>query len=353
MKLGLMLALVLTCGLAVAGCGGGHEGSTTTTATSNATATGNTGTSKLQPGDVAVVGSTHITQAQLDRLMTEAKANYQSQGQVFPKTGTSAYESLRSQAIMLLVQQTEDAQEAGKLGVTVSDSEVEKQIESTKQECCSGNEKTYLSALKQHGMTDQQLRYNLRSELYEQKLTAKLTRGITVSESALRAYYAKHSSDFTTKPSRKVNYILVGKNKATLAARLEKELTGAGHRTWCTLAKKYSQDTSTAGKCGESSFAEGQTVSEFDKLLFSLPTNKVGKTNSQQYGWFVLEPTAAATPSVKTPFAKAEAKIRTTLLTDKRQAVVSAWAKKTQKTYCDEKLIRFGAGDQPTPGPCA
>jgi parvulin-like peptidyl-prolyl isomerase len=358
MRSGLLIAAVLACVLAAAGCGsggggGGNKADTTTTTTAASTTTGSTAGSKLQPGDVALVGPVHITQTQLTGLLNEAKANYESQGQTFPKAGTSAYETVKGEAMALLIQQAEAIQEAGKLGINVTDAEIEKQVEKTKQQCCGGSEKNYQAALKQNGLTDAQLRDNFRTTLYEQKLSAKLTHGITVPESAIKTYYAKHQDSFTTKPSRKVRYILLGKNKATLADTLDKKLTGAGRQTWCSLAKKYSQDPSTAGKCGESSFTKGQTVGEFDKLLFSLPTNTVGKVNSQQYGWFVLEPTAAATPTKTTPLAKATAKIKTTLLNQKKQAAITAWTKKTQKAYCNANLVQYGAGDKPNPDPCS
>jgi parvulin-like peptidyl-prolyl isomerase len=350
MRSGFLLAAVLACVLAAAGCGGGGNKAATTTTTTAATTAGS---SKLQPGDVAVVGPVHITKTQLSGLLNEAKANYESQGQAFPKSGTSAYASVKGEAMALLIQQAEAIQEAGKLGITVTDGEIEKQVEKTKQQCCGGSEKNYQAALKQNGLTDAQLRDNFRTTLFEQKLSAKLTHGITVPESAIKTYYTTHQSSFTTKPSRKVRYILIGKNKAALAGTLDKELTGAGRQTWCTLAKKYSQDPSTASKCGESSFTKGQTVGEFDKLLFSLPTNTVGKVNSQQYGWFVLEPTAAATATKTTPLAKATAKIKTTLLNQKKQSAITAWTKKTQKAYCSANLVQYGAGDKPDPDPCA
>jgi foldase protein PrsA len=354
MRSAFLLAAVLVCVIAAAGCGGGNKSATTTTTTSaGATTAGTTGTSKLQSGDIAVVGPVHITQTQLTALLSEAKANYESQGQAFPKTGTSAYASFRSEAIGALVERAEEIQEAGKLGITVTTGEIQQQVDKTKQQCCAGNEKSYQAALKQNGLTDAELRDNFRTTLYQQKLSAKLTHGITVPESAIKTYYTTHPSDFTTKPSRKVRYILLGKNKSALAVTLDKELTGAGRQAWCTLAKKYSQDPSTAGKCGESSFTQGQTVAEFDKVLFSLPTNTVGKVNSQQYGWFVLEPTAAATPTTTTPLAKATAKIKTTLLDQKKQAAITAWTKKTQKAFCAANLVKYGAGDQPDPDPCA
>jgi parvulin-like peptidyl-prolyl isomerase len=349
----LVLPVVLAGVLTAAGCGGGG-GSTTTTTTTTATgaATTTTGSPKLQPGDVAVVAAIHITQPQFDELMNEAKANYKSQARAFPKPGSAEYNSILSQAVTILVQQAETLTEARKLGITVTDAEVQAQVEQTIKKCCGGSQTSYLTTLKQQGLTDQEVRDNARSTLYGQKLAAKLTQGITVSAAAIKAYYSSHPSSFVTPPSRKVRYILLGKNGAALAVTLEKQLTGAGRQAWCTAAKKYSQDPSTAKKCGEASFSKGQTVAEFDKVLFSLATNQVDKVNSTQYGWFVLEPTAAATPQTVTPLAKAVKQIKSTLLGQKKQAAITAWTTKTQKAYCNGE-ITFGPGYTPTPNPCA
>jgi foldase protein PrsA len=350
MKIRFFLPLILLGVLAASGCGGGGGGS-----------------SDVQPTDVAVVGGTHIPKAQFDELMAEAKANYKLQGRTFPNAGTTEYRSIKSQAITILIQQAETEAEAGKLGITVTDKDVNNQLNQIKQRCCQGKESKYQAALKQQGLTDQEVRDNARTNAFGQKLAAKLTAGIKVPPTAIEAYYIQHQSDFQTPASRPVRYILVGKcttpapkgskpcsdaAKATLAASLYKQLTGAPKASWCTLAKKYSQDPSSSGKCGEASFNQGQTVPEFDTLLFKLPTNKVGKVNSKQYGWFVLEPTAAATKAKTTPVAKAGKQIKQTILTQKKQAAITAWTTKTQKAYCKGK-IAYQAGYQPSPDPCA
>ena len=70
-----------------------------------------------------------------------------------------------------------------------------------------------------------------------------------------------------------MRHILV-KSKA-LAEPIYSQLKNASSKTWCALAKKYSLDPSSKESCGKSAFTKGQTVAEFDKVLFSAPTNKV------------------------------------------------------------------------------
>ena len=140
MKARFFLPLILLGVLAAAGCGGGGSS-----------------TADVQPGDVAVVGGTHIPKAQFDELMAEAKANYKLQGRTFPKAGTTEYSSIKSQAITILVQQAETEAEAAKRGITVTNQDIDKQLTDIKQRCCQGNETKYKAALKQQGLTDQEV----------------------------------------------------------------------------------------------------------------------------------------------------------------------------------------------------
>jgi parvulin-like peptidyl-prolyl isomerase len=360
-----LLPVILVGVLAAAGCGGKSGSSTSTTTTTSALGTTSTSAAtttaagaasalgRLKTGDIAVVASEHVPKALFDELMSEAQANYKLQGRAFPNPGTTDYDSIKSQAVVILVQQAETQSEAGKLGVTVTPADVENSLKTLKHKCCNDNEAKYQAKLKQQGITDQEVRDSARSNLYAQRVAARLTKGITVAPAAITAYYAQHKSDFQTPATRKVRYILLGKKGAGLATTLFNQLDGAPLSKWCPLAKKYSQDPSSSGKCGEASFTQGQTVPEFDKLLFSLPTNKVGKVNSSQYGWFVLVPTAAATPVKTTSLAKATTKIKATILQTKKQAAITAWTTKTQKAYCKPGVITYRTGYTPTPGPCA
>ena len=85
-------------------------------------------------------------------------------------------------------------------------------------------------------------------------------------------------------------------------------------------------------------------MAEFDKLLFSLATNVLAKVNTKQYGWFVLEPTAAIK---KTPLST----IAKDALSDKKNAFMTDWAGKIQRTYC-KGGIKYQVGYVPSPDPC-
>ena len=334
MRIRYFLPLLLV--VLAAGCGGGGGGA-----------------AKLNANDVAAVGSRHIPKNLFDELMSEAKVNLKAQGQTFPKAGTSGYSTIKSQAVTLLVQEAEKEVEAAKLGITVTPKEVTARLKAVKKQYFKGDEKKYLAQLKQQGLTDKEVRDNIKSQLIGQKLFDKLTKKVGVEPTAIMAYYAQHQSEFSTPASRDLRYILLGKNKEALATSLYNQLKAAPDSTWCTLAKKYSQDSSSAGNCGKATFTKGQTVPEFDKLAFSLPTKTAAKVNTTQYGWFVLQPTAAVKAAKKQSVKDAGKQIQQTLLQTNKNKTMTDWIDKIQKDYCKSGKIRYQAGYKPSPDPCA
>src|SRR5690242_5191902 len=119
----LFLIPLAALALALAGCGGGS---------------GDPGS-----GNIAKVGNVTITQDQFNKLMDRAQKSYKTNGQPFPKPNTADYDRIKSQAVSFLVQKAEFAQEADKLGITVSDKEIQDRLKQIKKQYFNNNEKTY------------------------------------------------------------------------------------------------------------------------------------------------------------------------------------------------------------------
>jgi parvulin-like peptidyl-prolyl isomerase len=326
----LPLALVF---LALAGCGGGA--------------------SKLDSGDVAVVGSDHITQAMFAAALAEQKASLATSGGKLPAPGSTAYQAMKTNLVNLLVQRAELALEAKKLGITVSDTAVQKKIDAIVKSKFKGNAKTYAAAVKQQGFTDAQVRGVISEGLLEAKVFAAITKGSAPAQSAIDAYYQINQSQYQQPTSRKVQEILVGKNKKALADQIYDQLKGGAD--FAALAKKYSQDPGSKDQGGNFTAKQGSDVAEFDSAVFD-PKAKTGvllkPVNSAQYGWFVIKPIADITQGTQTPESKVEKKIRATLQGQQAQKLASAWMQRVAKSYCSGK-IRYQSGYAPNPDPCA
>jgi foldase protein PrsA len=309
---------------------------------------GGGGSAKLGTTDVAVVGGSQISKQQFDDLMSSAKKNYASQGRKFPKAGTTEYASIKSQAVTLLVQEEERAQKAKDLGIDITDSQVQKRLDAIKKQYFGGSDKKYQAQLKKQGLTDAQVRQQIRQQLVDDAITSKVTNGIKVSDAEVKAYYKSHTAQYVQPESRTVRHILV-KTQAQ-AQQIEQQLKSGSD--FATLAKKYSEDTGTKSQGGKLTISKGQTVAPFDKVAFSLKTNEISAPVHTQYGWHVIQALTAVKPSKTTPESQVASQIKQQLLQQKQSQAVNDWVTKTEKEYCSGSRIKYQQGYTPSPDPC-
>ena len=321
----LPVAALLALG---AGCGGGSSG--------------------VGKGVVAVVGGNTITRAEFDQLLGQAERSYKAQRRQFPKAGSSEYRALQDQAVQFLVQRAEFAQKAKELGVSVADQQVEDRLNQVKKQYFGGSKKRYEAQLKQQGLTDAQVRQDIRAQLVSEGIFKKVTSGAKVTEAEVNDYYLKHPEQYSQPQSRQVRHILV-KSKA-LADKLYKQLTAGAD--FAALAKKNSQDPGSKSLGGKLTVSKGQTVPEFDKVAFSLKTKEISKPVKTQYGWHIIQALGPVKPRQTTPLDKVKTAIRQQLLQQKRSDATTKWVEGVKKDFCKGKL-KFGVGFTPSPDPCA
>src|SRR5215475_2912343 len=118
------------------------------------------GSGSVPTGAVADVDGTQITRAELDKLVDQAKHGYESQNQSFPKVGTPEYQSLQQQYVAYLVELAEFRQAADKLGVTVTDKDIDKIESQTIKDKFDGKRADYEKALTKAGFTPADYRQN-------------------------------------------------------------------------------------------------------------------------------------------------------------------------------------------------
>jgi parvulin-like peptidyl-prolyl isomerase len=332
-KVKFSLLLVLVAAL-LAGCGGGG------------------GSASLTSNDVATVGSIHIKKAAFDALIAQAKRSFAQQNRAFPKAGTSDYETVKGQAITLLVQQAERESKAKSLGIDISDADVQKRLGQIKKQYFHDKQSEYEAQLKKQNLTDAQVRDDIRAQLISEAVFNKVTKGVKVSDSDVHDYYVAHPQLYSQPQSRDVRHILV-KSKS-LAQSIYTQLKAGNDQTWCTLAKKYSQDPSSASKCGKLTVSKGQTVPEFDKVAFSETTKTIhAPVHNAQYGWFVIEPLTTVKPRTSTPEKQVAASIKQQLLQDKKNQAMTDWVTSLTHSFCSGSKIHYQVGYQPSPDPCA
>lgn len=340
--------LAVALGLFVAGCGGGEDVPTTA---------------------VAVVDGTTIARSDLDELFGFAKVSY---GNSFPKAGTPEYQSLQQQLVAFLVQRTEFEREAEKLGIKISDQDVEKARDDFVAARYGGDTKKLAADLKEQGIDDDVLLKILRVSVLSTAIFQKVTKDVAVDDVEAQAYYTQNQATYkVTTPFRDVRHILIGeqvdpsctpsppstvcaidftKSKAE-AEDVYAKLKAGGD--FAALAKKYSDDPGSKDDGGKYLAEKGKSVPEFDKVAFELKTNQISEPVRTQYGYHVIQALAGVHPAGVIPFEDAVAGIKQQLLQSKRDETMTKWLEDLQKQY--EGEVDYAAGlappqipDQPT-----
>jgi parvulin-like peptidyl-prolyl isomerase len=304
-----ILTLAVAAALLAAGCGGDNA--------------------SLGGGDVAVVGSTHITKTQFDALMSQAKNSFKSQGRPFPKAGTQDFQTLKNQAVTLLVQQAEREEKAKDLGIEIDDKKIDARLKQIKKQYFQGSEKKYLAQLKKQGLTDEQVRRDIKAQLISEEVFKKVTKDVKVSDADVHDYYIQHPQLYAQPQSRDVRHILVKTKK--LADSIYAQLKAGGD--FAALAKKYSQDPGSKATGGKLTVSRGQTVPPFDAKAFTLKVNEISQPVKTQYGWHVIQALGPVKPAKTTPEKQVSASIKQQLIQTKKNEEMTNWVNSLEKDF--------------------
>jgi foldase protein PrsA len=323
----LLVSLALAPALVVAGCGGSSSGS-----------------GKVPADAVAVVGGLPISLGEFNAMLQANKKQLQAQKQPVPKAGTAEYTVLSQRIMDFLVQRTEfEAKAKADLGIEITDKQISDRLTQIKKQYFQGSEAKYQTQIKKQGLTDAQVRSDVKSQLLSEAIFKKVTQNVTVGDAAVAAYYKAHIADYKQPEKRQVRHILV-KSKA-LADQIEQQLKNGGD--FAKLAKKYSTDTSSKvlGGTLPGGISKGSTVPSFDKAAFSLKKNQISAPVHTQFGWHIIQPTSAITPARTPPLSEEKAVIQQTLLQQKKNDAMTKWVNAVKKEYASK--IKYGPGYGP------
>jgi parvulin-like peptidyl-prolyl isomerase len=343
----LLLVLLAVPALAAAGCGGGGKKTSSPT-----TPTAKSCSAKLTATAVATVCNAPVTKAEFADVVGQARRNYKLQKKQFPAVGSPDYQKLVGQIVAFLVQRSELEQKAAQLGVKVTGKQVGDRLKQIKKQYFGSSEQRYQQQLKQQGLTDAEVRDDVRAQLISDGIYKKVTSAVTVTDKAVSDYYKQHLADqYTTPartdpPSRDVRHILV-KTK-TLADKLYAQLRAGSD--FATLAKKYTLDTGSKATGGKLTISKGQTVPPFDKVAFSLKKDAISKPVHSRFGWHIIQALSDIRPAKKvpkkvTPFSQVKASIKAQLLSQKKTTTMQAWLASMKQEFASE--IDYAPGYAP------
>ncbi|HTP22567.1 MAG TPA: peptidyl-prolyl cis-trans isomerase [Solirubrobacteraceae bacterium] len=243
------------------------------------------------------------------------------------------FTSLSSQVLDFLITSYWYQADAAKMGIKVSNAEVQKAFEAAKkQQFPTGS--GFNTFLSQTGQTLPDLLFRFRIVEILQKLAAK--HSTTVTPAKIAAYYNSHKSQFGTQETRNMKIVLA---KTQADANAAKKALQSG-QSWATVVKKYSTDPTTKSTGG---VLNGVTKQQQDAALanasFAAPVNKLLGPVRGQFGYYVFEVTNIK-PGTQQSLAQASALIKQQLTSQASTSAQTAVSNKAKKDWLSKTTCR-------------
>jgi peptidyl-prolyl cis-trans isomerase SurA len=212
-------------------------------------------------------------------------------------------DTLRSQVLNQLIDEKLIVAEAKRQGITVSDAEVNKQVEQAIAEARQrlGGDAAFAEQLRRENLTLDALRQKYKSEVQRQmtaqKLVQKQIPRRPVPQAEAEAYFKANPSKFPKMPAEvQVSVIQIPPTadsaaaaKALATAREARKRILGGEK-FAKVAAELSEDPTSARSGGDLGFfTSGSMEPAFEKAAFSQPLNQVSEPVRTLYGWHLIE----------------------------------------------------------------
>jgi foldase protein PrsA len=336
-------AFFVAIAVALAGCGSGIPGD------SVATVAGNPITTQAFNHWMFVLAKTQAAQApgepvivpndppNFTKCIAQVKAEIPSLAKTADKTLKAdcgrVFTSLSSEVMNYLITSYWYQAEAHKLGIKVTNAQVEKTLEQAKKAQFSTATQfdTFLSS---SGQTVADVTYRIRVEQLYAKLLARHPSKVTAA--AIAAYYNDHKSQFGTAETRNVRIVLA----QSLAKANEAKTALQSGQSWTAVAKKYSIDPTTKNNGG---LLDGVTKNGQDAALtaaaFSAPVNKLVGPVKGQFGYYVVD-VLKVNPATQRSLAQSSALIKQTLTSQLQTSSANAVTNQAKKSWLSQTKCR-------------
>ncbi|MEM1503073.1 peptidylprolyl isomerase [Domibacillus sp. 8LH] len=252
---------------------------------------------------IAEVGGTKITKDDL----------YDSLVKMY---GADAAESLIADKIV--------EKEATKEKVQVTDKEIQEELDATIESY--GGEEAYKSALESSGMTEADMKEEIKVYLETVKL---LEPRIEITDEEIETYFNENKDTFATSEQVEASHILVD-DEATA-----KEVTAklADGEDFAALAKEYSTDTTSAENGGELGyFGTGEMTEEFEKAAFAMEIGEISEPVKTDYGYHIIKVTGKKEAKAAN-LEDSKEEIKETLKQEKMSSEYTTWLEEKKEDY--------------------
>ena len=272
-----------------------------------------------QTPPVATVNGAKISLADLEETLRPVLVNSPS----FTPIETSAWETLKFNALNQLIERNLLLQEAKHKGLKVADQELENKETEIRKDYPKGEfEKVLASRFIDYG----RWRQNLREDLVIQKLIESSTANAPVTDFVVSRYYERKFSQYQIPVQVRARQIVVRTEQEARAAR-ESLLQG---EDFAKLAHRISlsPDAEQGGDLGF--FPAGVMPREFDQVVFSLPPGQISPVVKSPYGYHLFRVEEIREGKTLTE-AQVRDQIRETLGRELREKSYQDWLKRLKE----------------------
>ena len=281
---------------------------------------------------VATFEGGEVTQGELEEY-----AQQSGFGELSP--GSPQYEAAVQQIMPQLVGVEIAKAYAEEQDITVSDAEVNRQLEKIKEQVgeqarASGqdlsDEEAYEQALKQNGITESELREDIRENLPIQEVQQRVSGDAQPSDKEVQKFYEENKeAQFTNPEQRCMRHILFNKDQKQKAEEVKEQLQDGGD--FAELAKENSQDPGSAEQGGDlGCLGRGETVPEFEKAAFGAKPGEIVGPVETEFGYHLIEVTEVR-PQETRSLEEVESQIRDQLVAAERDEEFQAWIEEQTK----------------------
>ena len=248
------------------------------------------------------------------------------------------YNTLRDQVLEFLIRGNWIEQETDKQKVSVSDKDVQKQIDAAVKQAFQ-NPGDFQKFLQRSGLTQADVFYQQRNQLLQQKLTEKVTKAQgKVTDAQIQAYYDKNKAKFATPERRDVRIVLT--KQQAKAAQAKRALDSG--QSWKTVTKRFSIDQASKAKGGLlTGVAKGQEEKAFDAAIFKAQKGKLVGPVKTQFGYYVFE-VSKITAAKQQSLDQSKASIQQLLASDNQRKALDKFGKDYRKRWKAETSCRKG-----------
>jgi foldase protein PrsA len=227
------------------------------------------------------------------------------------------------------------ASEAKKQKITISDEELNKEVDKLKESY--GGEEVFDQVLASNNTTVDVLKEDLKNYLTMREL---IEPQIEITDEELKTYFDENKDSLGEAEQVKASHILVEDEET---AKEIKQKLGDG-ADFAELAKEYSTDEGSKENGGELGFfPRGTMVTEFEDVAFSLPINEISEPVKSDYGYHIIK-VEEKKEAKEADFDDSKAAIKETLIDEKMESEYTTWLEEKKKDYDIENSLESVVG---------